>query len=647
MSEIIIDELVEKLIRAGMDFPAVMENYRSSDMPASSNSLRLCNVVRKLITKGNSRIAFELARSETVIQKSFKTEDDFELEYLSALALSRGGNIFGAESIVSKLLLESGLSGAIKSDVLSLKARLLKDQVRLKSCTRRNALANESATAYEQAYEITPSDLYPAINAATMWKIAGSQEKSRVLAQTVCEQILATNIGKLPDNYWDVATLGESLLLLGKIEDASQVYQHAVKLAGTRYGDIASMASQLRLLENDIPEVTSILTAFDVGRVVVFSGSMMRTSIKESLLISSQSACQLPADNTIRKHIRSKLSELKCRIAYSSVACGCDIIFCEVALELGIELRIVLPFHLDDFYRTSVDFGLPEYACWKTRCDVIINSDVHVYYSTRDPFLNDNLLFEFANDVMQGLAITEAAEFGSNAISLIITDRSLIGRRGGANQFLEKWTAQGREAVVVDLAEICLIQTEASVVTESVSGVREIKSMLFADVKGFSRLQEEQNLTFFLHFLKEVAEILKQAKVPPIFKNTWGDGLFLVFENASDCADLALQLCERISNLDFKSLGLPGDLMVRVGIHAGPVFRWADPIMQKESFFGSHVNRAARIEPVTMPGCVYASEQMAALLAITENSPFRCEYVGKMDLAKGFDTCSLFHVLRA
>ena len=154
-------------------------------------------------------------------------------------------------------------------------------------------------------------------------------------------------------------------------------------------------------------------------------------------------------------------------------------------------------------------------------------------------------------------------------------------------------------------------------------------------------------MAFFLHFLGEVAASLSAARVAPLFRNTWGDGLFLVFDSAPACAEVALDLCDRIAALDLKSMGLPDDLMVRVGIHAGPVFRQNDPILAKENFFGSHVNRAARIEPVTMPGCVYASEQMAALLAISGDGKFRCEYIGKEDLAKGYDTCTLFHVMRS
>ena len=36
--------------------------------------------------------------------------------------------------------------------------------------------------------------------------------------------------------------------------------------------------------------------------------------------------------------------------------------------------------------------------------------------------------------------------------------------------------------------------------------------------------------------------------------------------------------------------------------HAGPVYEEFDPILKKRNFFGRHVNQAARIEPIVLPG---------------------------------------------
>jgi class 3 adenylate cyclase len=62
--------------------------------------------------------------------------------------------------------------------------------------------------------------------------------------------------------------------------------------------------------------------------------------------------------------------------------------------------------------------------------------------------------------------------------------------------------------------------------------------------------------------------------------------------------------------------------------------------------FGSHVSRAARIEPVTVPSCACASEQFAACLTVEAADEFACEYLGVHELAKGYDRCPLYRVLR-
>src|SRR6516225_2560062 len=54
-------------------------------------------------------------------------------------------------------------------------------------------------------------------------------------------------------------------------------------------------------------------------------------------------------------------------------------------------------------------------------------------------------------------------------------------------------------------------------------------------------------------------------------------------------------------------------LNIRVGLHTGPVFLFQDRVVQRMSYTGAHVSRAARIEPVTEPGEVYTSEEFAAL----------------------------------
>jgi class 3 adenylate cyclase len=99
--------------------------------------------------------------------------------------------------------------------------------------------------------------------------------------------------------------------------------------------------------------------------------------------------------------------------------------------------------------------------------------------------------------------------------------------------------------------------------------------------------------------------------------------------------------------VNWRANGFPHPLALRIGLHVGPVQRVLDPITRRRNFTGSHVNRAARIEPITPPGAVYASEAFAALAAIHDTPGFVCEYAGRTALAKAAGTYPLYHVRRS
>ncbi len=56
------------------------------------------------------------------------------------------------------------------------------------------------------------------------------------------------------------------------------------------------------------------------------------------------------------------------------------------------------------------------------------------------------------------------------------------------------------------------------------------------------------------------------------------------------------------------------------------------------------MNRAARVEPITPPGHVYATEAFAALSAAAGVTAFTCDYVGQTPLAKGYGAFATYRV---
>jgi class 3 adenylate cyclase len=71
-----------------------------------------------------------------------------------------------------------------------------------------------------------------------------------------------------------------------------------------------------------------------------------------------------------------------------------------------------------------------------------------------------------------------------------------------------------------------------------------------------------------------------------------------------------------------------------------------DPITDRPGYFGSHITRAARMEPITPSGEVWASEAFAALTRLKERAPFTCEYVGRVPLDKGYGVQPLYRLRR-
>lgn len=174
----------------------------------------------------------------------------------------------------------------------------------------------------------------------------------------------------------------------------------------------------------------------------------------------------------------------------------------------------------------------------------------------------------------------------------------------------------------------------------------QIVTMLFADAKGFSTLSEPQIPPFVHRFLGTVAERLARTSHPPLLKNTWGDGLYFVFDNARDAGLFALDLADEIAATDWSAWGLPREMSLRTGLHAGPAYACTDPVTGRLNYLGAHVSRAARIEPITPAGEVYASREFAAVARAERATGFHCEYVGRTPLAKGFGTAPMYVVRR-
>jgi class 3 adenylate cyclase len=67
-------------------------------------------------------------------------------------------------------------------------------------------------------------------------------------------------------------------------------------------------------------------------------------------------------------------------------------------------------------------------------------------------------------------------------------------------------------------------------------------------------------------------------------------------------AECATAMQQQSQSFDHARHGIDVDLQLRIAIHQGPAHPVRDPILNKDSFAGREIIRAARIEPVTRRG---------------------------------------------
>ena len=133
-----------------------------------------------------------------------------------------------------------------------------------------------------------------------------------------------------------------------------------------------------------------------------------------------------------------------------------------------------------------------------------------------------------------------------------------------------------------------------------------VTTFLFTDIEGSTRLweQEPQRMRLALARHDAIARRAIRDHRGTIVKMT-GDGVHAVFDDPRDAIAASLQLQLGVASPDATN-GL--ELRVRCGVHVGVYER------RDNDFFGSVVNRAARIMSAAHGGQVLVSQAVAALI---------------------------------
>ncbi len=597
--------------------------------PASLDDWRA--LVRSFETRGMMLRAYDAA-----LRGLDAHPGDKWLAHRAVMALARSG---ATETALTRYA-EYGLDQDDDEDIAALGARLGKDLVWLAEGDERARRAHDAAEAYGRVYERTKT-YFPGINTATMRLIAGERDVAGDIAARLIAEIEALPGAAGVEAYYRAATVAEARLILGETEAARVALAAAVAAHGDDLGARATTRKQLRHICRALNLDDALLDELAAGRVVHFTGHMIAAPGEPG---------RFPAEgeDEAAAAIAAQLNEVDARFGYGSIACGADILFAEALLARGAELNLVLPFTLDEFLDTSVRRGGPG---WEGRARDCLAKAATVTYATEDHYLGDDELFAYASRLAMGLALLRGHYLDAPVAQVALWDGGPAKGTVGTAVDAALWRDIGHPQTVIPCpaGAAAPAAPEPAAPAEPAEPVtrRVNRAMLFGDVKGFSKLDDRQLPVFVRAVLGAMARVLERFAGPLLFRNTWGDGVYLVFDDIAAAARCALDLQAAMAVLSLADLGLPAFIALRLGGHFGPVYEAIDPIVGATNFFGAHVSRAARIEPITPEGCVYVTEHFAAGLALDPRHEFDCDYVGTVPAAKGYGDLRMYLLRRA
>lgn len=597
--------------------------------------------VRRCESEAELFQAYDLAR-----QGLQEFPQDVALKHRAVLCLASTGASERAAEEFRRLDLDRivqnpppDISRSLGFDLASLEARLLKDEAVATPGPERVEKLIRAASAYEAIFRRmeavgNPESYYPGINCGTLRLLAGDKDGAEGIARQIRDQLATWPTEK--KSYYEIATELEAQLILDDVAGAGNA-AHVIA-AQVRDGSehdfraLASTIRQLRLVVAAKQTNPDMLADLAPPRVVHYLGHIISAPGGRGRFPASE-------EETVKRQIDEGFAAADIGFAYGSLAAGADILFAEAALAKGVGLNVVLPFAIEEFIEVSVR---PAGPGWVERFHRCFEAAATKRFATTERYLGDDNLFGYCSQLAMGLALLRASHTCAPVEQIGVWDGKSAAGPVGTAVDISLWKRTGMPQTIIPVEGTTIPPTLVS----SGRTERRTRAMLFGDVKGFSKLGDEELPRFVETVLGAFGRVIDGFRGDVRLVNTWGDGLFLVFDDAGRAAACALALQEAMDGIDLADAGLPDTMALRLGGHLGPVYAAQDPILHSANFFGAHVSRAARIEPVTPEKLVYVTETLAAVLALHNADEFECSYVGMTKAAKDYGEMRMFLLSR-
>lgn len=557
---------------------------------------------------------------------------DVVLRQRQAHALARTGSLQRAREVLESLIAQ----GCHDPETLGLHGRVWKDlAAQAVDPASRIAALRESRASYARGLAAAeaagdPQGYYPGINAAALSVWLDEPDQAIHFSRRA-----ETCAARAPEqDYWVMATRAEAALIRGDLDQACALYTRAAAL-NPQPDQLASTRRQARAIaQHTLGRSAACDACFQIAPVTLFLGHLTDAPGRA---VPRFPESMVPA---VRERIRAAIAASRTRIGYAGAARGGDLLFLECLHEVGAETQIVLALEKDAFRAASVD--TPAAPAWAESFETVLTQATAVRVANRHSSHADGVAFDYATRQLIGLARLRARQLDTEVRAIVLWDGRPGDGSGGT-----AWAVQRLHHLGIAAENIHpdhsgpIVLPAATPAPVPVSESRAIRGFLFSDCKGYSKLREEQVVEHTRQFLGGVARLIALSPRPPLFANTWGDGLFLVFEDVRDAGQFALQLREGATQ-GTPALGLPPEICLRIGLHAGPVSQIHDPVTGRTNFVGVNIALAARIEPITAENQIFTSEPFAALCAEAGLEDFAFEYLGSTTFAKSYGSLPLY-----
>jgi class 3 adenylate cyclase/tetratricopeptide (TPR) repeat protein len=584
---------------------------------------------RQAMSRGDLLVAYDLATSLLDHDAG-----NLEARLIAALALARAGiaKQAGEEAaeLVARIQSDASAPLWLREDAEALQARLAKDHALCTEGAARQSGLKQAAELYE-AVATKYGRSFSCINAATLWLLAGDVERANAFAERA-RDLVAIERREEPDQFWYSATEAEAALILGDLPGAQEALTRAASLARRDYMVRAVSRRQLRLVCEAKELPAGVLEVLGCPTVLHYCGHRIDPEVGRFPPSEEQ---------RVTREVGDFLGEHAVGFGYGSLASGADIIIAEALLATGAELHIILPFSAEEFEEISV---APAGAEWRHRYRRCLARASSVQCVSDSRYGQDDKHFAHAARIAMGHAINRGRFLSTGVEQLAVWSGQSDGADAGTAHDRGVWTRTGRPGYVIDLPASPAETPEQS--RPEPRPASHLAAILFADFQGFSRLHDEQIPAFVGEVLGAIGRVLDKYRDTVLYRNTWGDGIQVVFSDVSAAATCATAFHQAIAAVDHDGLGLPAEFGLRIGLHVGLVSAIEDPVRHQLGMWGREMTRAARIEPRTPEGEVYMTDAVAALLALEPGADFTSDYVGLVTTAKNFETIPMYRLRR-